>query len=96
MATRSSTESGFRQLAGEPGYVRFLGAATFARVADEMFSAVRAAGSLMQVVRDGLRALVEVPQLLGTTAAGALNLVGAGFLTVAFPFFLRRAPRRVT
>ena len=48
---------------------------------------VRAAGSLMQVVRDGLRALVDVPQLLGTTVAGALNLVGAGFLTVAFPFF---------
>ena len=48
---------------------------------------VRAAGSLMQVVRDGLRALVDVPQLFGTTVAGALNLVGAGFLTVAFPFF---------
>jgi MFS family permease len=48
---------------------------------------VRAAGSLMEVVRDGLRALVRVPQLFGTTVAGALNLVGAGFLTVAFPFF---------
>src|SRR4051812_35018748 len=48
---------------------------------------VRAAGSLMQVVRDGLRALVEVPQLLGVTVAGALNLAGAGFLTVAFPYF---------
>jgi MFS family permease len=48
---------------------------------------VRAAGSLMQVVRDGLRLLVSVPQLFGTTVAGALNLVGAGFLTVAFPFF---------
>src|SRR3954454_2174850 len=48
---------------------------------------VRQAGSLMQVVRDGLRALVDVPQLFGTTVAGALNLVGAGFLTVAFPFF---------
>jgi MFS family permease len=41
----------------------------------------------MQVVRDGLRALVAVPQLLGTTVSGSLNLIGAGFLTVAFPFF---------
>jgi len=48
---------------------------------------VREAGSLMQVVRHGLRALVEVPQLFGTSVAGALNLVGAGFLTVAFPYF---------
>jgi MFS family permease len=48
---------------------------------------VRAAGSLMQVVRDGLRALVAVPELFGTSVAGALNLVGAGFLTVAFPYF---------
>jgi MFS family permease len=48
---------------------------------------VRTAGSLMQVVRDGLRALVAVPQLLGTTVSGSLNLIGAGFLTVAFPFF---------
>src|SRR5436190_9871578 len=48
---------------------------------------VRAAGSLMQVVRDGLRALVAVPELFGTSVAGALSLVGAGFLTVAFPYF---------
>jgi MFS family permease len=48
---------------------------------------VRAADSLMEVVRDGLRLLVSVPQLFGTTVAGSLNLVGAGFLTVAFPFF---------
>src|SRR4051795_4766518 len=48
---------------------------------------VRAGGSLMHVVRDGLRALVHVPQLLGVSVAGALNLVGAGFLTVAFPYF---------
>jgi predicted MFS family arabinose efflux permease len=48
---------------------------------------VRGGGSLMGVVRAGLRALVAVPQLLGTTVAGALNLIGAGFLTVAFPFF---------
>jgi predicted MFS family arabinose efflux permease len=47
----------------------------------------RAAGSLMHVVRDGLRALVSVPELFGTTVAGAFNLAGAGFLTVAFPFF---------
>jgi MFS family permease len=39
------------------------------------------------VVRDGLRALVRVPQLLGVSVAGALNLAGVGFLTVAFPFF---------
>src|SRR3954454_3216449 len=41
MATRSSTtdaEGGFRQLAREPGYPRFVAAATFSRVADEMFS----------------------------------------------------------
>jgi predicted MFS family arabinose efflux permease len=48
---------------------------------------VREGASLMQVVRDGLRSLVAVPQLLGTTVSGALNLIGAGFLTVAFPFF---------
>jgi predicted MFS family arabinose efflux permease len=48
---------------------------------------IRAATSLMRVVRDGLRSLVAVPQLLGTTVAGSLNLIGAGFLTVAFPFF---------
>src|SRR4051812_27612424 len=41
MATRSSTtdaEGGFRQLAREPGYSRFVAAATFSRTADEMFS----------------------------------------------------------
>src|SRR4051794_1051919 len=48
---------------------------------------VRAADSLMHVVRDGLRALVKVPQLLAVSVAGALNLAGAGFLTVAFPYF---------
>jgi predicted MFS family arabinose efflux permease len=48
---------------------------------------VREADSLMQVVREGLRALVAVPQLFGTSVAGSLNLMGAGFLTVAFPFF---------
>src|SRR4051812_8947452 len=48
---------------------------------------VRDAGSLMQVVRDGLRVLVAVPELFGTTVAGALNLAGTGFLTVAFPLW---------
>jgi MFS family permease len=48
---------------------------------------VRRADSLMRVVRDGLRSLVEVPELLGVTVAGALGLAGVGFLTVAFPFF---------
>jgi MFS family permease len=50
---------------------------------------VRAAGSLMEVVREGLRHLVSVPQLLGTTIAGAISLMGLGFLTVAFPLFCR-------
>lgn len=48
---------------------------------------VRAGGSLVGVARDGLRALVEIPQLLGTTVAGAFSLMGIGFLTVAFPLF---------
>ena len=30
---------------------------------------------------------MAVPELLGTTVSGSLNLIGAGFLTVAFPFF---------
>jgi MFS family permease len=47
----------------------------------------RDAGSLLEVARDGLRELVRVPALRGTTAAGMLSLVGAGFLTVAFPLF---------
>src|SRR3954464_6284584 len=39
MATRSSIDaSGFSRLAREPDYLRFVGAATFSRVADEMFS----------------------------------------------------------
>jgi predicted MFS family arabinose efflux permease len=48
---------------------------------------VRTSGSLLQVARDGLRALVEVPELLGVSVAGALGLFGTGFLTVAFPYF---------
>src|SRR3954466_7221793 len=44
MATPSSTTEGepeptdFRRLAREPGYLRFVSAATFSRMADEMFS----------------------------------------------------------
>jgi predicted MFS family arabinose efflux permease len=60
---------------------------------------VRAGGSLMEVVRDGLRELVRVPQLLGVSVAGALNLAGAGFLTVAFPYFCAEhldAPRNAS
>src|SRR3954452_3758608 len=39
MATRSSIDPpGFPQLARSPDYLRFVGAATFSRVADEMFS----------------------------------------------------------
>jgi predicted MFS family arabinose efflux permease len=48
---------------------------------------VRTSGSLLQVARDGLRALVEVPELLGVSVAGAFGLFGTGFLTVAFPYF---------
>jgi MFS family permease len=47
----------------------------------------RVADSLMQVVREGLHALFAVRELFGTTIAGAWNLFGNGFLTVAFPFF---------
>jgi MFS family permease len=48
---------------------------------------VREGGTLLGVARDGLRALFRAPPLLGTTVAGAINLAGAGFLTVAFPLF---------
>jgi MFS family permease len=47
----------------------------------------REGGMLLGVARDGLRELFRAPPLLGTTVAGAINLVGAGFLTVAFPIF---------
>jgi MFS family permease len=47
----------------------------------------RAASSLLEVARDGVRLLVSVPPLRGTTVAGMLGLVGIGFFTVAFPFF---------
>jgi MFS family permease len=48
---------------------------------------VREGGTLLGVARDGLRELFRAPPLLGTTVAGAINLVGAGFLTVGFPLF---------
>lgn len=48
---------------------------------------VREGGTLLGVARDGLRELFRAPPLLGTTVAGAINLLGAGFLTVAFPLF---------
>ena len=43
--------------------------------------------SLGEVMRAGLRRILEVPALRGVTAAGAFGLAGAGFLTVGFPFF---------
>jgi predicted MFS family arabinose efflux permease len=48
---------------------------------------VRQAGSLLEVVGQGLRQLVAIPQLFGTTVAGAISLMGVGTLTVAFPLF---------
>ena len=47
----------------------------------------RQAASLMEVVRDGLGALVRTPALRGTTIAGMLSLFGLGTLAVGFPFF---------
>lgn len=43
--------------------------------------------SLGEVVRAGLRRILEVPALRGITAAGALGMAGLGFLSVAFPLF---------
>ena len=43
--------------------------------------------SLGDVVAAGLRQIVEVPQLRGVTATGALGLAGLGLLTIAFPLF---------
>ena len=48
---------------------------------------VRSSGSLTGVAREGLRELFRVPALLGVTLAGAVSLVGIGFLTVTFPLF---------
>lgn len=47
----------------------------------------RQAASLMEVVRDGLGALLRTPALRGTTIAGMLSLFGLGTLAVGFPFF---------
>ena len=47
----------------------------------------RQAASLMEVVRDGLTALIRTPALRGTTVAGMLSLFGLGTLAVGFPFF---------
>src|SRR3954452_15863786 len=81
MATRSSIEGGFRRLAREPGYLRFLGAATFARVADEMFSvgvvllALERTGSA--VLAGFLVAAITLPSLLTAPLLGAwLDLRG--------------------
>src|SRR3954469_7464986 len=81
MATRSSTERGFARLAREPGYLRFVGAATFARVADEMFSvgvvllALERTGSA--AVAGLLVAAITLPSLITAPLLGAwLDLRG--------------------
>jgi predicted MFS family arabinose efflux permease len=43
--------------------------------------------SLVSVAREGMRLLVSVPALRSSTAAGGLQLVGLGFLTLGFPYF---------
>src|SRR2546423_11077170 len=81
MATRSSTEGGFRRLTHEPGYLRFVGAATFARVADEMFSV---GVVLLTLERTGSAALagllvaaITLPSLVTAPLLGAwLDLRG--------------------
>ena len=47
----------------------------------------RSAGSLVEVARDGLRAIVVTPALRGTTVAGMVSLFGVGLLAVGFPYF---------
>ena len=42
---------------------------------------------LKEIVRAGLRHLAATPPLRAVTAIGALNLLGLGLLTVAFPYF---------
>src|SRR4051812_12110942 len=81
MATRSSTERGFRPLAREPGYLRFVSAATFARVADEMFSvgvvllALERTGSA--ALAGALVAAITLPSLFTAPLLGAwLDLRG--------------------
>jgi MFS family permease len=44
-------------------------------------------GSLGEVVRAGLRHLVQTPPLLAGTLIGGIGLGGLGLLTVTFPFF---------
>src|SRR4051794_41970139 len=82
MATPSSTTS-FDRLAREPGYPRFVAAATFARVADEMFSV----GVVLLVLeRTGSAALagalvaaITLPSLFTAPLLGAwLDLRGRG------------------
>jgi predicted MFS family arabinose efflux permease len=43
--------------------------------------------SLVSVAREGMRLLASVPALRSSTAAGGLQLVGLGFLTLAFPYY---------
>ncbi len=43
--------------------------------------------TVFDVARQGLRLILDVPQLRGVTAAGMLGLAGLGLLTVAFPLF---------
>jgi predicted MFS family arabinose efflux permease len=50
----------------------------------------RDAGSLLEVVRDGLRVLLSSPALRGTTLAGMISLIGPGMLAVAFPLWCSR------
>src|SRR6476661_465242 len=81
MATRFSLDGGFRRLASEPGYPRFIGAATSARVADEMFSV---GVVLLALERTGSAALagllvaaITLPSLVTAPLLGAwLDLRG--------------------
>jgi predicted MFS family arabinose efflux permease len=43
--------------------------------------------TLRGIAADGLRQIVQVPQLRGVTAAAAFGMCGLGLLTVAFPLF---------
>src|SRR3954470_1642108 len=81
MGTPSSTEAGFQHLAREPDYLRFLGAATFSRVADEMFSVgvvllvLQRTGSA--ALAGALVAAITLPSLFTAPVLGAwLDLRG--------------------
>src|SRR4051795_11693531 len=82
MATRSSIDPpGFPQLARSPDYLRFVGAATFSRVADEMFSVgvvllvLERTGSA--VLAGALVAAITLPSLFTAPLLGAwLDLRG--------------------